>query len=72
MGQAYVICAQKSGGDLHDLSMRYAAQANTPEEAVEIVRLLVSDEAEVRWTGDVLSCVAARAVGLRPGHARLV
>jgi len=52
--------------------MSYAAVAWTPEEAVEIVRPLLSAGARPQWTGDILSAGAALALGLRKGQARLV
>lgn len=53
-------------------SFVYVALTDTPSQAVEAVRALVSAGTELTAPGDALSPMAARAMGLRPGQARLV
>ena len=54
------------------LRMRYVAMAETPAAAVEAVRTLVSAETVLHATGGTLSLHIARAIGIRPGQAKLV
>lgn len=73
MKQAYLIAVRRVDADVSACrGLRYAALAETPEEAIATVRRLVAADADLCWTGDTLSAVAASAVGLRPGQARLV
>ena len=51
---------------------RYAAIADSPEEAIRIVQGLVSPGSKLRVLNERLSRQAAFALGLRPGMARLV
>jgi hypothetical protein len=52
--------------------MHYVAMVDTPEEAVLAVRKLVSEETELHANGTTLSPMIARAIGLKPGQAKLV
>lgn len=71
--QAYFVDAEReAAGDEEPLRMRYVAIAHTPEAAVEAVRPLVSADAVINANGSTLSMSIARAIGIRPGHARLV
>jgi hypothetical protein len=73
MPQAFVVKAEKdrAGAD-GPLQMQYVALVDTPEQAVEAVRKLVSPDTALRANGQMLSSVIARAIGLKPGQARLV
>lgn len=71
----YIVDAERDGSDLHEHAphrMCYAAMAETPDAAIEAVRALVAPELELSFTGKTLSPVVAKAIGVRPGQARLV
>jgi hypothetical protein len=70
---AYFVDAERDRPDeAGPLRMRYVAMAETPEEAIEAVRTLVSAETVLHATGSTLSLHIARAIGVRPGQAKLV
>ena len=70
---AYFVDAERDRpGDDEPLRMRYVAMAACPEDAVQAVRALVAPELELSCTGKTLSLPIAKAIGVRPGQARLV
>jgi hypothetical protein len=73
MVEAFFVKAKKErAGEDGPLQMHYVAMADTPEEAVRAVRKLVSAETELHANGSKLSPAIARAIGLKPGQAKLV
>jgi|tagenome__1003787_1003787.scaffolds.fasta_scaffold19440006_1 hypothetical protein len=73
MVEAFFVKALKDrAGDEGPLQMHYVAMVDTPEEAVRAVRKLVSEGTELQANGTTLSPVIARAIGLKPGQAKLV
>lgn len=73
MVEAFFVRARKErAGEDGPLQMHYVAMVDTPEEAVRVVRKLVSAETELHANGTTLSPVIARAIGLKPGQAKLV
>jgi hypothetical protein len=73
MAEAFFVKARKErAGDEGPLQMHYVALVGTPEEAVQAVRKLVSAETELHASGATLSPAIARAIGLKPGQAKLV
>jgi hypothetical protein len=73
MVEAFFVKAERErAGEDGPLQMNYVAMVDTPEEAVRAVRKLVSAETELHASGATLSPVIARAIGLKPGQAKLV
>jgi hypothetical protein len=73
MAQAFFVKAERDrAGEDGPLQLHYVALVETPEQAVEAVRKLVSPDTALRADGKTLSPPIARAIGLRPGQARLV
>lgn len=54
------------------LKMIYAVLTDTAENALEIMRQAVGLDAQLEYTGSVLTPDTARALGLTPGHAQLI
>jgi hypothetical protein len=73
MVAAFFVKAEKErvGGE-SPLQMHYVALVDTPEQAIEAVRKLVSPDMTLLANGQTLSPMIARAIGLKPGQARLV
>jgi hypothetical protein len=73
MAQAFFVKAEKDrAGEIGPLQMHHVALVDTPEQAIEAVRKLVSPDTALRADGQTLSPAIARAIGLRLGQARLV
>jgi hypothetical protein len=73
MVEAFFVRALRDrAGEDGPLQMHYVAMADTPEDAVRAVRRLVSEETELHANGTTLSPMIARAIGLKPGQAKLV
>ena len=72
MAEAFLVDVVRSGLRGPPTNLRYAAMADSPDHALSAVRPLLGDGANLRCTGETLSPSAARALGLRRGHARLV
>jgi hypothetical protein len=68
----FVKAVRDRAGEAGPLQMHYVAMVDTPEEAVLAVRKLVSEETELHANGTTLSPMIARAIGLKPGQAKLV
>ena len=69
---AYFVDAARDRPNDDPFRMRYVAMAKTPEDAVEAVRALVDPDLELTCTGKTLALPIAKAIGVRPGQARLV
>lgn len=69
---AFIVTSSTNLDPKNPRCLTYAADAGTAEQAVELVRPLVEAGAKLEASGQTLSPIAAAAIGLRPGRAKLV